>query len=138
MRAAESRTCPSHIDVVRFLAGTMRSIAHDESEKCAHRLVLVPFDTTSELPAEALATPDPVPVAETSMIAEEDAARVRRAVLALFDDDFQAQQIAKGIMEEITAEELRELTGLSSTAYNSKRRLIRRRIDKAFPRGWKP
>lgn len=38
----------------------------------------------------------------------------------------------------MTAEELRELTGLSLTAYNSKRRLIRRRIDNAFPQGWKP
>ena len=36
-------------------------------------------------------------------------------------------------MEEMTAEELRELTSFSQTAYDSKRRLIRRL--KAYPQG---
>ena len=55
-----------------------------------------------------------------------------RDVLALFDDDPQAQDILEGTMEDMTMEELRELTGLSQTAYDSKRRLIRRRIDRAY------
>ena len=41
-------------------------------------------------------------------------------------------------MEEMTAEEMRELTGLDKTGYDSKRKLIRRRIDKQYPEGWKP
>jgi RNA polymerase sigma-70 factor (ECF subfamily) len=40
--------------------------------------------------------------------------------------------------EGIEGEELRELTELDMTGYATKRRLIRRRIDKAFPQGWKP
>ena len=39
------------------------------------------------------------------------------------------------MMEGIEGEELRELTDLDKTAYQSKRRLIRRRIDKKFPKG---
>jgi len=85
-----------------------------------------------------LAVPDPAPNAEALIVSEEDATRIRRAILALFDDDPQARDIVEGTKEEMTAEELRDLTGLSQTAYNSKRRLIRRRIDNAFPQGWKP
>ena len=35
-------------------------------------------------------------------------------------------------------DEVRELTGLDKTAYDSKRKLIRRRIDKKYPEGFKP
>lgn len=138
VRAVDSRVCPAHVDVVRFLAEAMRSIAHGESERVEHRLVLVPVAKTGEPPVEVLAVPDPAPHAEACMISEEDAARIRKTILALFDDDPQARDIVEGTMEEMTAEELRELTGLSLNAYNSKRRLIRRRIDNAFPQGWKP
>ncbi|MEN2989344.1 hypothetical protein WG926_13605 [Tistrella sp. BH-R2-4] len=137
MRAVDSRSCPAHVDVVRFLAEAMRSIAHGEGEKAEHKLMLVPVPKTGEPPAEALAMHDPAPHAEAHMISEEDAASIRMAILALFDDDPSAHDIVEGTMAEMTAEELRELTGLSLTAYNSKRRLIRRRIDTAFPQGWK-
>jgi RNA polymerase sigma-70 factor (ECF subfamily) len=40
------------------------------------------------------------------------------------------------MMEEMDALELQELTGLDSTAYESKRKKIRRRIDKAYPKGF--
>lgn len=59
-------------------------------------------------------------------------------MLALFDDDSQALDLVEGIMEGFGADELRELTGLDGTAYASKRRLIRRTIDKHYPAGWKP
>ena len=36
----------------------------------------------------------------------------------------------------MSVEELKELTGLDATGYNSKLKLIRRRIDKKFPKGW--
>lgn len=137
-RAVDGRVCPAHVDVVRFLATMMRGIAHDESEKVEHRLVLVPVAKTGDLPQEALTRPDPTPNAEVRMISEEGAAEIRSALLALFDDDPHARDILEGTMEDMTAEELRDLTGLSQTAYDSKRRLIRRRIDKAYPQGWKP
>jgi RNA polymerase sigma-70 factor (ECF subfamily) len=41
-------------------------------------------------------------------------------------------------MENLNADELRELTGLDKTAYDSKLKLIRRRIDNKYPEGWKP
>ena len=139
VRAIDSRACPAHVDVVRFLAEAMRSIAHGESEKAEYKVLLVPVAKASEsVPDEALTVHEPAPLAEARMISEEEAAGIRKAILALFDDDQQARDIVEGTMEEMAADELRELTGLSLTAYNSKRRLIRRRIDSAFPQGWSP
>ncbi len=135
-RALDSRVCPAHIDVVKFLAEALRSIAHGEAEKVEHKLVLV-SKAVDDFP-EALDVRDPTPSAEETMLSEEHASGIRSAILNLFNDDAQARDIVEGTMEDMKAEELRELTGLDATAYDTKRKLIRRRIDKAYPRGWKP
>lgn len=138
-RALDGRTCPAHVDVVKFLAEAMRSIADGEGEKVEHRLPLVSIVAkTGEALPEALNHPDRSPTAEGRLIGEEEAGLLRRNILAIFDDDPVAQIIVEGMMEEMNAEELRELSGLDKTAYDSKRKLIRRRIDKQYPEGWTP
>ena len=57
-------------------------------------------------------------------------------LLSLFEDDEIGQVILEGMMEGVEGEELRKVTDLDNTAYQSKRRLIRRRIDKKLPKGW--
>jgi hypothetical protein len=57
-------------------------------------------------------------------------------VLALFDDDPVAQVLVEGIMEDMEGQELCELAGIDTEQLATKRKLIRRRIDRAFPRGW--
>lgn len=138
LRALDSRKCPKHVDVVKFLAEAMRSIAHGEAEKAEYRLTLVSIDKTGDEQNQALDHKDPDPNSEETMVSEQDAALIRTALLALFDDDAIARDIVEGTMEDLSAEELRELTGLDKTAYDSKRRFIRRTIDKAYPEGWKP
>jgi DNA-directed RNA polymerase specialized sigma24 family protein len=141
VRALDSRACPSHVDVVKFLAEAMRSIAHGEAEKVEHKITLVPIAKTGGPEDEASSIGDEADDAETGMIAAQQAERciaVHAAVIALFDDDPTAQLVLEGMMEEMTAEEMRELTGLDKTGYDSKRKLIRRRIDKQYPEGWKP
>lgn len=141
MRALDSRAWPANVDVVKFLAEAMRSIAHGESEKVEHKVVLVPIAKTGGPADEVLSLPDEADDAETRLIATEQANRcvaLCAEIIGLFEDDPTAQLILEGMMEEMTAEELRELTGLDKTAYESKRKLIRRRIDKHFPEGWKP
>ena len=61
---------------------------------------------------------------------------MRVCLLSLFEDDEIAQVILEGMMEGIEGEELQELTDLDNTAYQSKRRLIRRRINRKYPEGW--
>ena len=135
-RALDSRACPAHVEVAKFLAEAMRSIAHGEAEKVEHKLVLVPR-AIDEFP-EALDVRDAAPSVEETLLSEERALAIRSAILGLFDDDARARDILEGTIEDMKAEELRELTGLDATAYDFKRKLIRRRIDKAYPRGWKP
>ncbi len=138
LRSLDGRNCPRHVDVVRFLAEAMRSIADGESEKIANRLVVVSADQTPTIAERVQNHPTPDLSAEESLIAEEGAAAIRDEILALFEDDPIAEIIVEGIMEEMEGEELRELSGLDATAYDSKRKLIRRRITKQYPEGWKP
>jgi hypothetical protein len=65
-----------------------------------------------------------------------ESAGIREAIIKLFDDDQDAQIIVEGMMEDMDGEDLRELTDLDKKEFASKRRLVRRRIDKAFPEGW--
>ncbi len=136
-RAMDGRQCPAGVTIVKFLAEAMRSIAHGESEKVEHRLVLVPASGSDDTGQQAFAFPDARPNAEQRMVSDETVAEVRNAMLALFADDEQAQIIVEGLMDGIDGDELQALCGLEATAYNSKRRLVRRRIDKAYPEGWK-
>jgi len=136
-RALEgSRHCPRAVGIVRFLAEVMRSIASDELKARMRKpeLHLVPktgggvaleFDIAAE-----------EPTAEDNIVSGQEVDRIAARVLAFFEDDLIAKTIVEGDMEGMEAEELRVLTGLDKTAYASKRRLIRRRIDKAFPKGW--
>jgi DNA-directed RNA polymerase specialized sigma24 family protein len=132
-----TRRCPREVDVVRFLAEVMRSIASD-ARKALRR--------HPELRAEPLMVDgglafDPADErlnAEEQSLAEERAESVRKVILELFQDDPVAQVLVEGIMEEMGGEELRLLTDLGKTGFASKRRLIRRRIDAAYPDGWSP
>jgi RNA polymerase sigma-70 factor (ECF subfamily) len=137
VRAIDGRTCPTHVDVVKFIAEAMRSIASGEAEKAEHRLALVSVAKTGDHQAKALNFPDPAENAEDELINQQRVTELRHALLVLFDDDPVARDVLEGIMEGMTAEELRELTDLDKTAYDTKRKLIRRRIDKAYPKGWK-
>ena len=93
----------------------------------------------SSVPATRLGgvdPPDPTIGIDDWLAREQHAARRRHEVLALFEDDPVARDILEGRMAEMSVEELKELTGLDATGYNSKLKLIRRRIDKKFPKGW--
>jgi DNA-directed RNA polymerase specialized sigma24 family protein len=128
-----SRQCPLHISVPAFLSGAMRSISSNERKARAGRaevhlvtedgrLVIDPPDDR-QTPAEA---------AESW----QETARIKQTLLDLFEGDLAAQTILEGDMDGMEGEELRGLTDLDVKGFASKRRFIRRRIDKAFPKGW--
>jgi DNA-directed RNA polymerase specialized sigma24 family protein len=138
LRTLDTRKCPTGVDVVRCLAQIMRSLAHGEIEKAKSRPAIASPARSDDPQAALLNLRDPSPSAEEEMIARETYADIHRGIKALFDDDPEAWVIVVGIMEGLSAAELRDLSGLGETAYDSKRKLIRRRINKAFPEGWKP
>jgi DNA-directed RNA polymerase specialized sigma24 family protein len=137
-----SRNCPRDIGMIAFLAGTMRSLASSWFKSLTRSPELQMLSTSDDDCDEIsvhLDKPTNEPNADQKLISEQEEAAIRTAILSLFADDELARLIVEGDMEGIDADELRELTVLNVTAYNSKRRLrlIRRRIDKAYPEGWK-
>jgi DNA-directed RNA polymerase specialized sigma24 family protein len=133
-----SRQCPADIDVVRFLADTMHSIASDDAKKRRRHPELQAVSLFGDDGGLALDPPDCRATAEQALAGDQQAARFKQAIIGLFADDPVAQVMVEGIMEGMEGEELREVTGLTKIAFASKRRLIRRRVEKAFPDGWSP
>ena len=133
-RALDERNCPVSVDIVRFIAEAMRSIRDGELKRAKRRPVLVSPPPPGGQPARAPYAIDPSPNAEERLAAsDEDGARERRQeIIGLFGDDLAAQVIVEGMLEGTRGEDLRALTDLDPTAYQSKRRLIRRRIEKQF------
>ena len=134
-RALDERNCPVSVDLVRFLDLAMRSIRDGELKRAKRRPVLVSPPPPGARPAQMPDAIDPAPNAEKRLAAaDEESARERKRqeIIGLFADDLAAQVIVEGMMEGTRGEDLRALTDLDTTAYQSKRRLIRRRIEKAI------
>ena len=134
-RALDERKCPVQVDIVRFLAEAMRRHQGRRAEtgKAASGSGF-PFLAGGQ-PAQAPDAIDPAPNAEERLAAaDEDGARERKRqeIIGLFADDLAAQVIVEGMMEGTKGGDLRALTDLDPTAYQSKRRLICRRIEKRF------
>ena len=137
-RSTAARRCPGDVDVVRFLAGVMRSIASDwcKARRRWQRLQLVA--PAAMLEVVMLQARDLRPTPDDALASEQEAARAISAIRDLFAEDAVALRLLEGMLDGLEGEALRSLAGLSETAFASKRRLIRRRIDKAFPRDREP
>ena len=137
----DGRKCPLHVDLVKFLIEGMRSIADGEREKAENRIDKVPIgiQESQEDGLSAYADPaDPSPTIEERLGDDQEDAAMKASLLLVFIDDPIARDILEGIWVGLNAEELRTLTGLNKTEYDSKRKLMHRRIMKNYPDGWKP
>ncbi len=106
------RKWPRSVAVVPFLAGVMKSIA---------------WDWQAERRDES------VEVGDVGYEDQTAAARIDlQKVIVLFDDDPIAQKMVIALLDGARGEELRELSGLNKTQYESKRAKIRRRIEKVW------
>lgn len=129
------RRCPSNVDLIKFLGGVMRSIASDTLKMVKRRpeLHLVSVTDGEE---SAYDPPDEQPNAEEALVTAQEISRIKQGIIILFEDDPVAQIMVEAKMEGMDGEELRALTDLDVTAFASKQKLIRRRINKEFPGGW--
>lgn len=135
---AGSRKCPSNVDLVRFLVQAMRSIANGEAEKVENEIDVIPIVQPGALVDGAVDLKDSKERQEENMMAAENAEAIRQALLGLFPNDRQARDLVDGILAGYEGEELRALTDLDQKSYASKRRFMRRTIDKHYPDGRKP
>ena len=106
------RVWPRSVPVRSFLAGVMQSIAWEWGKSEPPHLPLGP-----DLP-----DPKPGRPIDTEKILE---------ILAIFADDPVAQKIVLLMIQGMRGEELQRSTGLGKVEYESKRKKIRRRIEKS-------
>jgi DNA-directed RNA polymerase specialized sigma24 family protein len=104
------RVWARRVPVRSFLVGVMRSIA---------------WEWKSEPHEVVVDAPDPR-CGESPIMASIDSAKI----VAMFADDLVAQKIVLGMMEGARGEELQRSSGLGKVEYESKRKKIRRRIEK--------
>lgn len=129
-----TRHCPRNLDVVIFVYQTMRSIVYAE-RKSDRKQPTVQLELVGDREIREAMGPDD-PGAEALMLMTERSAEIRMKILSLFDDDETTKLVMEGIMAEMEGEELCELAGIDATGLATRRRLIRRRVDKAYPSGW--
>lgn len=131
------RACPRHVPIAAFLYNAMKSIASSSRKQLAERPCHDSLDSD-----EAGAVTRPIAASgrtvEELLVARADYAERVRALSALFDDDPPALMVVMGDLDGVEAAELRAMAELDETSFATVRRRIRRRIDKAFPGGWKP
>jgi DNA-directed RNA polymerase specialized sigma24 family protein len=113
-----SRRKPEGISMVVFLSGVMRSLRSEHWRRA--QLQSRDSGALSRLGESEDSPPDP----ERSMIAWQEMARVNR----LFADDPLALQIVLGLAEGLSPEEIRKMSGISKTDYDSARRRMRRAL----------
>jgi len=113
----------------------MRSIAHAD-RKALKRTSRTPnlADPSSSTILDAA---DSRISAEEAMLRSDDIAEMKAGILPLFEDDAIARDIIEGKFMGMEGKDLQELVGLSAQELATKNRFIRRRIDKAYPDGWK-
>ena len=97
------------VPAVLFFHGVMRSIAWEWK-----------MEFTSE----------EIDIGDEGAVERATLAKIDVMKIALFDDDPTARKIVLGMMDGARGEELQESSGLNPTEYESKRRKIRRRIEK--------
>ncbi|MBA4306813.1 MAG: hypothetical protein C0429_08760 [Sphingopyxis sp.] len=129
-RALEGRRkCPRNTKVITFLCNAIRSIASEDDSDIQQ----VPLEGKLEFdPDDGAKLCDPSQSPERAAQGRIDGKRLFTEVLGLFDDDETAKLMFEGMMEEMEGEELREFLGLTSTEFDSKRRLVRRRLNNHF------
>jgi len=133
-----SRNFKKGINIIAFLIKTMQSLASSccKSQKRKPECKLDPEEPGNpDVAQNNLGDTGQSP--EDILIAKDSAAHIKVTILKLFDDRPVARMVIEAIMEDMSRTEIQELTDLDDKDYDSTRRLIRRRLEKAFPEGWK-
>lgn len=128
------RKCPRDVSIARFLCEVMRSIIWSQRNSDAARTKAEQVFVTDPTSEGRQGKVDPGPFAV--LASEEECQRIIGAILNVFSDNDVAQTIAEGRMEGLTGEELCGLAGIDKKELATTHRLIRRRIEGAFPKGW--
>jgi RNA polymerase sigma-70 factor (ECF subfamily) len=121
------REWPRDLEKLRFLAGVIKSIAGDRKRALGQALKrTVPLHDEREVGEAHRGLMDYEGTEARGIQAKLDVKRIMTG----FDDDPIAQKILMGMAHGTRGEDLEQASGLSSMEYESKRKKIRRRIEK--------
>lgn len=124
-----SRHCPKHVKIVAFLAQVMRSFSSDELKAQKRK---PKFLSLSSLTEAGFDPPDPSETPEEQWHSRQRFKKLWDEICIIFSDDAISLDIIEYLTEGYEAEEIRKDLGLDQTTYDSKRRFIRRRLDRHF------
>jgi len=133
-----SRTYKKGIHILAFLIKTMQSLASSDCKsqmrKPECKLDLdVPGKQEASLDSSGNVGQSP----EDLLISKDSTAHIKKTILKLFADKPDIKDVVEGIMEDMSRAEIQELMDIDDKGYDTKRRFIRRRLQKTFPEGWK-
>lgn len=137
-RALEGeRTCPCEVEISVFLYNVMKSIASASRKQISRRPRHESLDEDENAePASRVASRERS--VEELLVARADYSEHLKALQALFDDDEQALLVVMGDLDGESATVLKDMGAMDDKVLATVRRRIRRKIEKAFPEGWKP
>lgn len=128
-----TRKCPRDVGVAMFIAKAIRSIANGEAEKIENIQPTISLD--DETSSFELSGQDASP--EDMVSNKQEHQKLEQKLINLFAGDETAQLMVLGILEGESRADLQALSELDDTQFNSKRRKIRRTINKASQNGFK-
>ena len=122
-----TRKWPRDLEKLRFLAGVIKSIAGDRKRTLRQALErTVPLNEEREVGEARRGLMDYEGTEARGIRAKLDVKRI----MTHFDDDPTAQKMLMDMADGTRGEDLEQASGLSPTEYESKRKKIRRRIEK--------
>lgn len=131
-----SRNWPTDVQLTTFLSNVMKSIVWADRRQSKSRPLIVPIESTGPFGQRnnVDASVQHSSAEEVVLIEGESDERINE-VLRLFEDDEDASMVLMGLSDEMSAQEIRDELGLDSTSYNTIRRRIRRKANKAIEEG---
>lgn len=141
--SSAGRHWPVGVDFVAYLIMTMKSIADGSSESAVQKrtarleaMAGEGQDSGDALAQEGYFVSD---VVEQAIEIEETEGRRARAkadaalIEANFPEDDEIQYLIMGDKDDMTAHQIRQLSGMSNTSYDTARRRFRRGLNKLMP-----
>lgn len=133
-----TRNCPHDVSLIKFFANVMRSITSSWVKESRTEPVHLAVESNEDTDLDPLLNSADTSRTPAEVVADQqETLKIANEVIALFDDDPQAQLVLEGNMGELTAEEIRELLDIDKIAYATIKKRIRRRIDQHYPDGRK-
>lgn len=129
-----SRRMPRSADLALIVSGIIRSMVSEEIEaiRAGRREVLLPPGSE-----EGVDLPDLAPNPERCLGSSRDDASMLASIRDLIANDEPLQILVEGICDRMRGRQLEELLSVDAKGLATLRKRLKRKLQAAFPEGWK-